>query len=60
MFGIGIHAVHKTSPAMDIGTAVHDIRLENSENTDRGPETRRGNAWKEALTEADFKETFAH
>ena len=48
------HAVHKTSPAMDIGTAVHDIRREGGPNIIRGPETRRGNAWKEALTEADF------
>ena len=48
------HAVHKSSPAMDIGTAVHDIRLEGGKNIIRGPETRRGNAWKEALTEADF------
>ena len=48
------HAVHKSSPAMDIGTAVHDIRLEGGNNIIKGPETRRGNAWKEAVTEADF------
>lgn len=53
------------TPAMQIGTAVHDIALEGGKNTVRGPETRRGNAWKEAdemaqaegkllLTERDY------
>ena len=48
------HAVHKRTDAMDVGTAVHDIRLENGKNIIRGPETKRGNAWKDAETEADF------
>ena len=49
------HAVHKRTDAMDVGTAVHDIRLEGGHNIIRGPETKRGNAWKEALTEDDYK-----
>lgn len=57
--------VYKSSPIFDIGTACHDIVLEGGKNIIRGPETRRGNAWKEAyadasaegktlLTEADY------
>lgn len=50
--------VRKETPAMALGTAVHDMTLEGGENTVRGPETRRGNAWKEAeeLARADGKE----
>ena len=40
---------------MQRGTAVHDIVLEGGHNTVRGPETRRGNAWKEAVEEAGDK-----
>ena len=39
------HATYKSSPAMDFGTAVHDIRLEDGKNIVCGPATRRGNAW---------------
>ena len=40
---------------MQRGTAVHDIVLEGGHNTVRGPETRRGNAWKDAVAEAAGK-----
>ncbi len=42
-----------SAPAMDLGTAVHDMVLEGGHNTIRGPENRRGNAWKDAKAEAD-------
>lgn len=58
----------KRSPALDLGTAVHTLTLEpHQKNTVWcGPETRRGNAWKEQeeaakaagavlLTEADYQ-----
>ena len=48
------NAVQKTS-AMQLGTAVHDMALEGGQNTVRGPETRRGNAWKDAVAEAGDK-----
>lgn len=41
------------TPAMQIGTGVHDIALEGGKNTIRGPENRRGNAWKEAESKAN-------
>ena len=47
------HKSFKSTPAMDLGTAVHDIVLEGGKNTVRGPDTRRGNAWKEAKQDAD-------
>ena len=37
----------KETPAMALGTAVHDMALEGGHNTVRGPETRRGSAWKD-------------
>jgi len=40
---------------MQRGTAVHDLVLEGGHNTVRGPETRRGNAWKDAVEEAAGK-----
>jgi len=49
------NAVHKETPAMQRGTAVHDLVLEGGHNTVRGPETRRGNAWKDAVEEAAGK-----
>lgn len=46
-------AVRTESPALTIGTAFHELVLEPQENrVMAGPETRRGNAWKEAATEA--------
>lgn len=44
--------VNKETPSMQMGTAVHDMALEGGVNTIRGPETRRGNAWKEAESNA--------
>lgn len=44
--------VSKETSAMQMGTAVHDMALEGGVNTVRGPETRRGNAWKEAESNA--------
>ena len=63
------HATYKSSPAMDFGTAVHDIRLEDGKNIVCGPATRRGNAWKDAeelakkegkllLTEGDYNDAY--
>ena len=43
------------TPAMQMGTAVHDMALEGGKNTIRGPENRRGNAWKEADADAKAK-----
>ena len=47
--------VSKETSAMQTGTAVHDMALEGGMNTVRGPETRRGNAWKEAVERAGDK-----
>lgn len=47
--------VSKETTAMQRGTAVHDFALEGGANTVRGPETRRGNAWKDAQEEAGSK-----
>lgn len=47
--------VNRETAAMQRGTAVHDFALEGGANTMRGPETRRGNAWKDALDEAGDK-----
>lgn len=41
----------KETPAMALGTAVHDMALEGGHNTVRGPETRRGAAWKDLEAE---------
>lgn len=49
------HKERKETPAMQKGTAVHDFALEGGRNTVCGPETRRGNAWKDALAEAGDK-----
>ena len=49
------HQERKETPAMQLGTAVHDLSLEGGANTVCGPETRRGNAWKEAQEEAGDK-----
>ena len=49
------NAVHTETSAMALGTAVHDMALEGGLNTVRGPETRRGNAWKDAVAEAGNK-----
>ena len=49
------NAVHTETSAMALGTAVHDMALEGGLNTVRGPETRRGNAWKDAVAEAGDK-----
>ena len=59
------HKQFKSTPAMELGTAVHDMVLEGGKNSVRGPETRRGKAWtdlkakcdaqgKTLLTEADY------
>jgi hypothetical protein len=47
-------AERKETPALDIGTAFHEMTLEPEMRGRivRGPETRRGNAWKEAQEEA--------
>ena len=47
-------AERKETPALDIGTAFHEMTLEPElrGRIIRGPETRRGNAWKEAQEEA--------
>lgn len=42
------NAIHTETPAMALGTAVHDICLEGGMNTMRGPNRRGTNAWKEA------------
>ena len=43
----------KSSTAFDMGTAAHALALEpEADLVRRGPETRRGNAWKEAHEEA--------
>ena len=41
------------TPAMAIGTCVHDMCLENSQGVMRGPADRRGNAWKDAFADAE-------
>lgn len=47
-------AVRGSSAALEIGTAFHDLALEPQHNrVICGPETRRGNAWKDAKAEAD-------
>ena len=46
---------YKETPSMQLGTAVHDMALEGGENTVRGPETRRGNAWKDLEAECKAK-----
>lgn len=47
--------VYKPSAAFDLGTAVHALVLEpHLDLVVRGPETRRGNAWKDAKAEADL------
>lgn len=47
--------VYKSSPAFDLGTAVHAMVLEDHlDLVARGPETRRGNAWKDAKAAADM------
>ena len=43
----------KATPAMDLGTVVHDMILEGGENSVRGPETRRGKAWTDLKAECD-------
>lgn len=49
------YAQRKPSAAFDLGTAVHTLVLEPREahSVWCGPETRRGNAWKERKDEAD-------
>ena len=49
------HAKRKPSAAFDMGTAVHTLVLEphRSKTVWCGPETRRGNAWKEQKDAAD-------
>lgn len=47
-----VNQVRTETSAMALGTAVHDMTLEGGLNTVRGPETRRGNAWKEAEEQA--------
>ena len=42
----------KGSTIFDVGSVVHDLVLENGQNSIRGPEDRRGNAWKIAYAEA--------
>ena len=43
----------KETPAMALGSAVHSLALEpHKKEVVRGPETRRGNAWKDACAEA--------
>lgn len=45
---------YKRTAAFDLGTAVHAMLLEPEKNLVRcGPETRRGNAWKDAYAEAE-------
>lgn len=45
-----IGAERKETPAMALGSAVHSLALEpHKEEVVRGPETRRGNAWKDAV-----------
>ena len=41
------------TPAMAIGTCVHDMCLEGSQGVMRGPADRRGNAWKDAFADAE-------
>ena len=41
------------TPAMAIGTAVHDMVLEDGRGVMRGPADRRGNAWKDAFADAE-------
>jgi len=42
----------KGSTIFDVGSVVHDSVLEGGQNSIRGPEDRRGNAWKIAYAEA--------
>ena len=46
-------AAFKPTTAMAIGTAVHDMCLENGESTVRGGADRRGKQWSEAFAEAE-------
>jgi len=41
------------TPAMAIGTCVHDMVLEGGQGVMRGPADRRGNAWKDAFADAE-------
>ena len=41
------------TPAMAIGTCVHDMVLEDGQGVMRGPADRRGNAWKDAFADAE-------
>lgn len=56
--GTLLHWKHKTyssTPSMMLGTAVHALCLEpNADLVAEGPETRRGNEWKEAQAAADM------
>ena len=46
-------ATRKETPALAVGSAIHSLTLEPEKNDVlRGPETRRGNAWKDAVAEA--------
>ena len=46
-------ATRKETPALAVGSAIHSLALEPEKNdVVRGPETRRGNAWKDAVAEA--------
>jgi hypothetical protein len=48
-----VGAERKETPAMQMGSAVHGLCLEPHLNeVVRGPETRRGNAWKDAVAKA--------
>ena len=42
-----------STTAMDLGTVVHDMVLENGVNSIRGPDNRRGGEWKSLKSEAD-------
>ena len=46
-------AAFKPTIAMSIGTAVHDMCLEDGENTVRGGADRRGKQWSDAFAEAE-------
>lgn len=49
------HTKTPKTPAMEFGSAVHDLILEGGNNTICGPETRRGNAWKIVVAENEGK-----
>jgi exodeoxyribonuclease VIII len=49
------HKVYTSSPAFDLGSAVHALVLEADKDlVVRGPADRRGNKWKEARADADL------